>query len=571
MTLQLQLAPAPAITTLQDGSTSWNQVAVAALADWSQYIATLKFSSVISGNPPPTSESDSNNNNVFWDDTVYGESWGGNTGGDAIGITIIWTTTTSGSGGTTYFTTEADVLFNANVAWNSYRGDLQGNVSDLKRVALHEFGHVLGLNHPDQATPPQTVAAIMNSVVSNTDDLTSDDIAGAEYLYGTPSLVQTIPAFTLAASPSSVTVASGRSVAFNAIATGTPAPTYQWTLNGSTTIPGATGTTDSVLLVTGATSANSGTYTCTATNSQGFVTTSAALSVVTSATPGYLTDLSSRATVGTGGNIVIAGFAIGGSGSMDLLLRGVGPTLAESPYDVPDALSTPQLTLYDSSAAPGPYPIVTNTRWGGTFTLGTSSVHVAPKAATAALMSSVGAFPLASGSADSALEVTPPVGSYTSQISGVGGATGVVLAEIYDADAYTSATRLANISARADVGVGSNILIGGFAIGGNTAETVLIRAVGPTLAGTPYNVAGTLAQPALAVYSGTTLIYSNTGWAGDATIAGTFGTVGAFALNSSNQDSVLLITLPPASNYTAQVTGVSNGTGIALVEIYELH
>ncbi len=121
-------------------------------------------------------------------------------------------------------------------------------------------------------------------------------------------------------------MASGRSVAFNALATGSPAPTYQWTLNGSTTIPGATGTTDSILLISGATSADAGTYVCTATNLLGSVTTTATLTVVTTAAPGYLTNISSRAIVGTGANILIAvwlrhrrlrldGFAGAGRGS----------------------------------------------------------------------------------------------------------------------------------------------------------------------------------------------------------------------------------------------------------------
>ncbi len=183
-------------------------------------------------------------------------------------------------------------------------------------------------------------------------------------------------------------------------------------------------------------------------------------------------------------------------------------------------------------------------------------------------MGSVGAFLLPLGSADSALEVTPPAGTYSTQISGVNGTTGIALAEVYDADAGTSTARLVNLSARINVGVGGDILIGGFVIGGSTAETLLIRGVGPTLAG--FGVTGTLAQPVLTVYSGGTPIYSNTGWEGDSTLAGVFGTVGAFPLNSSNPDSALLITLPPGG-YTAEVSGVNSGTGIALLEIYEVN
>jgi hypothetical protein len=417
------------------------------------------------------------------------------------------------------------------------------------------------------------------AVVNNSDDTVSILLTGA---------ASVAPAFTLPASPSTVAITTGRSVAFNVIATGIPAPTYQWTLNGSTTIPGASGTTDRVLLITGATSADVGAYTCTATNSQGSVQTSATLSSVTAATlsgnldrptamltstPGYLTNLSSRVTVGTGGSILIAGFAIAGSGSMDLLLRGVGPALIPAPFGVSGALTNTQLTLYDTVNPNDPLPIVTNSGWSNAFTLGSSTVNVAPQAATLALMNTLGAFTTnwAVGSPDSALEVTPPVGGYTAQISGVGGATGIALAEVYDADAYNPVTRLVNLSTRAQVGTGSNILIGGFVIGGNTAETLLIRAVGPTLAGAPYDVAGTIAQPVLTIYAGSTAVYTNTGWGGDVTINGVFGTVGAFALNTSSPDDALLITLPPASNYTAQISGVNNTTGIVLLEVYEVY
>jgi len=431
------------------------------------------------------------------------------------------------------------------------------------------------LNGANISGATNSTYALASAGTANSGDykvIVSNGYTTSAHDFGTLTVSTAFPSFTLAASPSSVTVASGRSVVFNAIATGTPAPTYQWKLNGSTTIPGATGTNDSVLLVSGATSANIGTYTCTATNSQGSASTSATLAVVTTASPGYLTNLSSRVTVGTGGNILIAGFALAGSGSMDLLLRGVGPALIPAPFGVSGALTNTQLTLYDTVNPNDPLPVVTNSGWSNAFTLGSSTVNVAPQAATLALMNTLGAFTnnWAIGSPDSALEVTPPVGGYTAQISGVGGATGIALAEVYDVDAYNPATRLVNLSTRAQVGTGSNILIGGFVIGGSTAETLLIRAVGPTLAGAPYNVGGTIAQPVLTIYAGSTPIYSNSNWGDDATISTAINTVGAFPLSPTSTDAALLITLPPASNYTAQVSGLNNGTGIALLEVYDV-
>ncbi len=147
-------------------------------------------------------------------------------------------------------------------------------------------------------------------------------------------------------------------VAFSALAPG--ASSYQWILNGSTTIPGAIITTDSVLLITGATSADAGTYTCVASNSSGSVTSNpATLTVVTTSTPGYLLNMSLQANVGTGANILIAGFGIGGSGTENLLLRGGGPSLTTD-FGLTGTLSNPQLTLCDNSST----PIVTDIGWG---------------------------------------------------------------------------------------------------------------------------------------------------------------------------------------------------------------
>ncbi len=78
-----------------------------------------------------------------------------------------------------------------------------------------------------------------------------------------------------------------------------------------------------------------------------------------------------------------------------------------------------------------PLPIVTSAAWGSPFTRGTSSVSVSPQVATTTLFNTMGAYPFNVGSADSAIEVSPPAGAYTAQVSGVNGVTGIVLAELY--------------------------------------------------------------------------------------------------------------------------------------------
>ena len=124
--------------------------------------------------------------------------------------------------------TEQDVVFNSNLAWDSYRGALRGSNRDLRRVALHEFGHVLGLDHPDDAVPPQSVVAIMNSTVSSLDTLMSDDITGVKTLYDTGSGGAGTALPVIAAHPQSRTVQVGDSYTMSVTVTGTGPFTYAW-------------------------------------------------------------------------------------------------------------------------------------------------------------------------------------------------------------------------------------------------------------------------------------------------------------------------------------------------------
>jgi len=174
VTMQLQLGAGSG--TLIDGSTSWNSVAEGALASWNAYLASATFRMVRDSTQGIALRNGVNN--VFWDDDVYGDSFG-----DAVGFAR-WVYRVSDN-----TLTEADVVFNNTKSWNAYRGNLRsassgGTLYDLRRVALHEFGHVMGLNHPDDGG--QSVTAIMNSRVSNTDSLQNDDITGARAIYGQP-------------------------------------------------------------------------------------------------------------------------------------------------------------------------------------------------------------------------------------------------------------------------------------------------------------------------------------------------------------------------------------------------
>jgi hypothetical protein len=118
-----------------------------------------------------------------------------------------------------------------------------------------------------------------------------------------------------------------------------------------------------------------------------------------------------------------------------------------------------------------------------------------------------------------------------------------------------------NISTRATLAAGQT-LTPGFVVGGTVTRRVLIRAIGPGLAG--FGVAGAAKSAALAVFnSAGGLIGSNAGWGGEVGLSTIFAGVGAFALQAGSADAAILIKLPPG-NYTARVTAV----GEVLVEVY---
>ncbi len=261
-----------------------------------------------------------------------------------------------------------------------------------------------------------------------------------------------------------------------------------------------------------------------------------------------LVNLSVRSTAGTGAQTLIVGFSISGSGTKQMLIRGVGPTLAS--FGVPGVLADPLMRLFNSSGA----QINQNDDWGGTPTL-TSA------------FTAVGAFALPAASKDAALLVPLPVGSYSAQIITTT-STGVALVEGYDADAGTPGTRLSNLSVRSVAGTGANILIVGFAISGTAPKTLLIRGVGPTLG--VFGVTDLLADPFLRLFNSSAVqINQNDDWGGSGSLSSSFASVGAFTLPAASKDAALLVTLAPGS-YTAQLSGVNNTTGVALVELYEI-
>jgi hypothetical protein len=346
--------------------------------------------------------------------------------------------------------------------------------------------------------------------------------------------------------PHSQVAAAGQTATFSVTASGALPMSFQWSFNGSP-IAGATSSSYSVGSVQ---AANAGSYAVSVTNRFGTATSGAATLAIGAAA--RLVNISSRAQVGTGGNILIPGFVISGDGAETLLIRGIGPSLAQ--FGVPGALAQPSLSVLDSKGN----VIASNVGW---------STNPDPTQVVSA-SATVGAFSLPPASNDCALIISLPEGAYSVQVGGMNSTTGIALAEIYEVS--SSGTRLINISTRAQVGTGANVAISGFVISGNRTETLLIRAIGPGLA--QFGVPGVLAQTSLSVFDDKgNVIESNTGWGANsntAQVASVSASAGAFSLSSGSADSALVVSLSPGA-YTMQASGVNNSTGVALAEIYE--
>ncbi len=258
--------------------------------------------------------------------------------------------------------------------------------------------------------------------------------------------------------------------------------------------------------------------------------------------PVTLANISTRAFVQTGGNVMIGGFIITGTGAKKVIIRAIGPSLSN--FGITDALQNPTLDLHDGTGA----LIATNDNWGDAANKqAIIDSQLAP-----------------SNSSESAILTTLNPGAYTAIVRGVSNGTGVALVEGYDLD-RTVDSKFGNISARALVQTGANVMIGGFVVAGPDSENVIVRAIGPSLAS--FGIADAMLDPTLDLYNsnGVTLA-SNDNW--EDTQQAQIQAAGLAPSNAA--ESAILQTLAPGS-YTAIVRGKNNTTGVALVEIYGLN
>jgi hypothetical protein len=330
---------------------------------------------------------------------------------------------------------------------------------------------------------------------------------------------------------------------------------YQWYFDGMI----ITGATDSTYVTT-ASKATTGYYECLVQNTSGSVLSSAAVLTLSESTNlGRLTNISTLGFDGAG-RLLTLGFINGGpgtSGPESLLVRATGPALA--PYQVTNLLKDPTLTFYSGNNI-----IAQNSGWAST-----STNQILVTAADAL----TGAFVLTNpNSTDSATLVNVTPGPYTVQVNSKSGLTGNALAEIYDATpvgSFTLATpRILNLSCLQKTAT-NETLTQGFVLGGDSSETVLVRAIGPGLI--PYGVTGVMADPQLTVYdSKSNIIGFNFGWGGSSDIIKANSYTGAFPLNNySSADSAIILTLNPGA-YTIKANSASGSGGSVLIEVYEM-
>jgi hypothetical protein len=245
--------------------------------------------------------------------------------------------------------------------------------------------------------------------------------------------------------------------------------------------------------------------------------------------------------VQTGDQVGIAGLIITGGVPKRVIVRAVHCMIC-----IPEVfpLVDPVLELH----GPSGFATIVNDNWRDTQEAEIIATGLAPD-----------------NNSDSAIVVTLPPGNYTSIVRGKNNTTGVAVVEVYDLD-HAAASKLANISTRAFVSTGGDILIAGFILGhGTMPDNIIVRGIGPSLSG--LGVPNALADPTLELRdSSGTLIRSNDNWMDDPTQKALIIAAGLAPTNSL--EPAIAETLPPGQ-YTALLAGVNNGTGNGLVEVYD--
>jgi hypothetical protein len=322
---------------------------------------------------------------------------------------------------------------------------------------------------------------------------------------------------------------------------------YDWRHNGALLERTGYGWGEPTLLRPGVTAADAGRYTLTVSNILGATATSQPIPMTIDDTSRFA-NLSSRASVGDGEAVIIAGFTVPGRSVRRVLVRGIGPGLTR--FGVTHPVSDPQIQLYLANGA----------ERAGSFADGWHESSLPAFVST-------GAFPLEAGSNDAAFISILDPGSYTVVLSSKTGASGTALIEVYEYD--DAASRMLNLSTRMRVAQGTPA-ISGFVVSGPVPKRVLMRAVGPGL--TRFGVATALPNPRLTLMnSDGAVVAANDDWADSsaADIAAASAAAGAFPLAPESRDAALVREVAPGNYTLIAETEDANG-GVVLLEIYEL-
>ncbi|MGI8436477.1 MAG: matrixin family metalloprotease [Chthoniobacterales bacterium] len=432
ITIQMSLGQAP--HALMDGNTSWNVAAVPSTRIWDQAFANFHFVTVMDSTLPVSSGD--RVNSVTFSDSVFGQSFGS-------GVLAVTYYISTGAN-----LVEADVLFNRAQTFDSYRGNLQFGsngyaIADIRRVFLHELGHVLGLNH----SPGDN---IMNPTISNRESLSSDDIAAVQSMYGLPILAPPPgPASHL------VNISTRMNVGVNDdaliggfIVQGTSAKTILLRATGPSLAGALAGAlanpTLDLVNSAGQTIASNddwqsspqaaqitasglapnnplepaiiailapGSYTAIVRGANNTAGIALVEGYELDTNDSRLVNLSTRGRIGTGDQVLIGGLIVRGASPKNLVVRALGPSLAAA---VSGALANPALEIYDGNGA----QIAANDDWQ-----------------TSSQVSSIATSGLAPTSPfESCVMTSFAPGNYTAIVRGANNTTGVGLVEIYDLD-----------------------------------------------------------------------------------------------------------------------------------------
>jgi hypothetical protein len=247
--------------------------------------------------------------------------------------------------------------------------------------------------------------------------------------------------------------------------------------------------------------------------------------------------------VQSGESALIGGFILTGNESKQVIIRALGPSLGAN--GMPGALSDTTLDLYDASGQ----LLASNDNWEDSHQAQIAGTGIAPSDRLESVI----------------LTTLTGNSSYTAVVRGKNGATGVGLVEVYDLGLGAS-SKLANISTRGLVGTGDNVMIGGFIVGGSTADQtrIVVRAIGPSLS--RFGITNALQDPTLTLYdSNGSALATNDNWRDghqpEVMVAGLAPT--------DDRESALFQSLSPGA-YTAIVAGKSGTVGVGLVEAYNV-